>query len=241
MNKEQSRQSLNNSGVVFDVGDTILSVDPIRRKALSQLAENIPSNRRMQIINQILQDFDDLARKERYNNHLFGIPTSMFEYSICKHLGKSTIEAQVFSSIYRQKVRALLKPNTRINTMLSHLRSRGAKIGVLTNGTTEGMVDVIRLIGVANYCDVLGISQTISFVKPEPEAFQWMSNALGIPPGRLIMVGNDLDSDILGATASGWKAIWVNGSQSIAPTTVPCLQSSDLYKISIIVQRLLEV
>ena len=46
--------------------------------------------------------------------------------------------------------------------------------------------------------------------KPTPAFFEWILEDLDLPPSRAIMVGDDLDSDIIGALANGLGAVWNN-------------------------------
>lgn len=47
--------------------------------------------------------------------------------------------------------------------------------------------------------------------KPEPHLFREAANRLGIAPGRLVMVGDQLETDIAGATAAGSASALLSG------------------------------
>jgi HAD superfamily hydrolase (TIGR01459 family) len=47
--------------------------------------------------------------------------------------------------------------------------------------------------------------------KPHLPVFRALEAALGLPPQRLLMVGDSLEHDIAGAKAAGWDAVFVRG------------------------------
>jgi putative hydrolase of the HAD superfamily len=44
--------------------------------------------------------------------------------------------------------------------------------------------------------------------KPSPEFFRAVLADLGLPPGQVIMVGDSLEGDVLGAVRAGLRAVW---------------------------------
>ncbi len=61
--------------------------------------------------------------------------------------------------------------------------------------------------------------------KPSHEFYALALKSLGLEPGEVIMVGDDLDNDVAGAQAVGMKAILVRTGKSPAPT---CKSKPDL-------------
>lgn len=46
--------------------------------------------------------------------------------------------------------------------------------------------------------------------KPSPEFFGYILNDLGLDQSRVFMVGDDFDSDVIGAVKCGLRAVWYN-------------------------------
>jgi len=235
----KNNRLLDSFGVVFDIGDTLIPIDELRFRAVSRILVGASEPQKADIVSRLFSEFDKAADQRRYNNFLFGLPGKAFEASIARNLGKDQVAALVFGSRYRQEIRNLLKPDRRTIATLNGLRRKGMKIGILSDGTVEEMADTIRLLGIANYCTAVGISEALRAVKPESKAFKWMSESLEIPAHRLVMVGDDLTADIRGALSAGWKAIWVDGKHEAAPTGVPCLARSRFGRIPTLVEGLL--
>lgn len=47
--------------------------------------------------------------------------------------------------------------------------------------------------------------------KPHRPVFDALASALGVPPHRILMVGDSLEHDVAGARAAGWRTLFVQG------------------------------
>lgn len=56
-------------------------------------------------------------------------------------------------------------------------------------------------------CQHCFVSSAVGHVKPESEFYRAITDALCIPPARLLMVGDDFENDYLGARRCGWQAL----------------------------------
>ncbi len=52
--------------------------------------------------------------------------------------------------------------------------------------------------------------KNVGHKKPSPEFFDYILKDLGLTTGQVIMVGDNYEIDVLGANASGIRAIWFN-------------------------------
>ena len=93
---------------------------------------------------------------------------------------------------------------------LASLRSRGVKLGLITNGDSEGQRLKINTFELAAYFDCILIEGENGFGKPEPEVYELALKRLGIGPEEAWMVGDNLVWDIEAAQKAGIKAIWVD-------------------------------
>ena len=85
-------------------------------------------------------------------------------------------------------------------------RGNGLRIGVLTNGNTVQQNAKLAAIGLADLVDVVCTSEALGFSKPAPEAYQRTCEALGADPSDVLMIGDNLELDVLGAQAAGLSA-----------------------------------
>jgi len=90
------------------------------------------------------------------------------------------------------------------------LRSRGLKIGILTNGPSELQRGKLRRIGIDDEVDAVAVSEEIGVSKPDPEAYTKAIAMLGLQPNEVAMVGDHVVNDVAGALAAGLAAaVWV--------------------------------
>jgi putative hydrolase of the HAD superfamily len=90
------------------------------------------------------------------------------------------------------------------------LRRQGLKIGILTNGPSELQRRKLRTIGIESEVDAVAISEEIDAWKPDPEAYRKAVALLGLDPGDVAMVGDNIENDVAGALAAGLAAaVWV--------------------------------
>ncbi|HEY2158898.1 MAG TPA: HAD family hydrolase [Isosphaeraceae bacterium] len=69
----------------------------------------------------------------------------------------------------------------------------------------------------------LVISSEVGVRKPHPDFYRAACDRLGLPPGRVLCVGDDLENDVLGPRRAGLRAILLdrNGRR---PDGVPCIE-----------------
>ncbi|TCC37148.1 HAD family hydrolase [Kribbella sindirgiensis] len=85
-------------------------------------------------------------------------------------------------------------------------RSNGWRIGVLTNGSTKQQNAKLRAIGLADLIDVVCTSEELGVSKPDPRAYRRVCEALGVEPSETMMVGDNLELDVVAARAAGLTA-----------------------------------
>jgi putative hydrolase of the HAD superfamily len=109
---------------------------------------------------------------------------------------------EVFLTRYRRHWAAF--PDAR--PALEIARSNGWRIGVLTNGSTLQQNSKLAAIGLAGLMDVVSTSQSLGFSKPAAEAYHLTCEALGVEPAETLMIGDNLELDVVGARAAGLTA-----------------------------------
>jgi putative hydrolase of the HAD superfamily len=97
-----------------------------------------------------------------------------------------------------------------VRELLTDLRNRGSRLGLLTNGFTETHQEKIELLGLRPYFDTIIISDEVGMIKPDPNVFLLTCKRLSVDPQRTTMVGDRFDKDVAGAQAVGMKTLWVN-------------------------------
>lgn len=93
---------------------------------------------------------------------------------------------------------------------LRGLRSRGLRIGILSNSTNPLVIRrMICQAQLATLIDVVVVSADLGICKPAPGIFTYGLEQLGTQPNETWMVGNDLYADIHGAASVGLTSVYV--------------------------------
>lgn len=122
--------------------------------------------------------------------------------------------------------------------LLNTLRGK-MKLGIITNGFTELQQVRLERTGFRDHFDVLIISEQVGVAKPHPDIFEYALSAMGHPSReKVLMVGDNPDSDILGGLNAGLHTCWVNADNKPEPTDIkPHYKVSSLSELeSLLVQ-----
>ncbi|MBI5301374.1 MAG: HAD family hydrolase [Chloroflexi bacterium] len=100
-----------------------------------------------------------------------------------------------------------LFPDT--HATLDILRARGLRIGLISNADDEGLVfRQVQRLDLEKYLDpVVCSASDPRWRKPDPRIFHLISDAWGIAPHEIVMVGDSPRYDIIGGHRAGMRAI----------------------------------
>jgi putative hydrolase of the HAD superfamily len=87
--------------------------------------------------------------------------------------------------------------------VLTALRERGCKLGLVTNGFAATHHDKIDRLGLRERMDAFFLADEVGMVKPDPELFRHACRVLGSEPARSAMVGDRYARDVVGAHEAG--------------------------------------
>ena len=88
------------------------------------------------------------------------------------------------------------------------LNSRGFRLGIITNGSSETQWHKITKSGLAQRVDTVTVSGDIGIKKPDAAIFEHTLGELDVLPENAIMVGDHPGQDIAAAKSTGLRTIW---------------------------------
>lgn len=101
--------------------------------------------------------------------------------------------------------------------LLNALKGR-VKMGIITNGFTALQQARLERTGFLGVFDLLVISEQVGYAKPHPAIFDYALTQMGNPAReRVLMVGDNPDSDILGGINAGLATCWLNADNRAQP------------------------
>jgi putative hydrolase of the HAD superfamily len=130
------------------------------------------------------------------------------------------------------------------------LRSRGFRLGLISNtGRTPGSAlrEILRRLGLGDALDAMVFSNEHGHCKPARSIFEELRDALDVPFGEIVFVGDNLYADVHGAQRCGMRAVHfdppVRGTAVAPPfahdlTIVPDATIRDLRELPGVIERL---
>jgi len=104
----------------------------------------------------------------------------------------------------------------------------GFRLGLLSN-TQSFDLDFLRREGLVTMMDGICLSCDCGLLKPDPAIFRLAAERMGLPPGKVLMVGDRPDDDIEGALGAGMSAVLLDRSRVVSGgdpgTGVPVIDS----------------
>ncbi len=119
--------------------------------------------------------------------------------------------------------------------LLESLHGR-ARMGMITNGFGELQQIRLERTGLAHHFELVVVSEVVGVAKPHPDIFRYALERMGNPaPDKVLMVGDNPDTDIFGGIQAGLDTCWVNWHGKPAPPgIVPDYQVSELAELELL-------
>ena len=95
--------------------------------------------------------------------------------------------------------------------VLQQLKSLDVKLGVISN-FDDRAYSVMRSLGILQFFDAVTLSSETGYSKPDPQIFHFAVRALGVPPGEILVVGDNLRDDVEAALQAGLTALLIDRS-----------------------------
>lgn len=113
---------------------------------------------------------------------------------------------------------------------LDYLKTNYA-LHIITNGFSESQKVKIAGSGLQTYFQTVIISDEHNLIKPEIEIFRLAENLAGAETQDCVMIGDSLESDMVGAKNAGWDAIYFNESKQHAHEGISISSLKELIKL----------
>ena len=102
-----------------------------------------------------------------------------------------------------------------VTELMEGLRSAGKRIFLLSNAQESFTMPELEELGLLRYFDGIMISSEERVCKPQKQFFDRLMEKYQLEPSECLMVGNDKNSDMLGAKGAGIDGLYIH--QEISP------------------------
>jgi putative hydrolase of the HAD superfamily len=98
-----------------------------------------------------------------------------------------------------------LFPNTK--DCLNTLKREGYQLHIITNGFKEVQFIKLECAEIRSFFDVIVCSEMVGYNKPDKRIFEYALELTNAKPHESVMIGDDLEVDILGANRVGMQSV----------------------------------
>jgi putative hydrolase of the HAD superfamily len=95
------------------------------------------------------------------------------------------------------------------------------KLGLVTNGPSWTQRPKIEQFRLAEYLDLLIVSEEVGVAKPDPAIFRLALDQLQVAPHETLFVGDSIEFDMRGAIAACLPFVWMNPRGDPLPPDLP--------------------
>ena len=92
---------------------------------------------------------------------------------------------------------------------LKKIKSKGYKIGLITNGSHELQYKKLGMLELTDLFDEIIVSGDTPYQKPDERIFLMMAEKMGVEPSEMMYVGDHPLNDVEGSRKAGCVSVWV--------------------------------
>lgn len=178
----------------FDLDGTLIFSSTNRQSILDQTTKEVGVSR--------------ISRGEYINAHrergVHDTRSPIFESLICE----DEADPERLATVYRNLINKSIVPLESINKTIQELKE-DYEIGLLTNGPSVAQQEKLEVLGWTDLFDAIQIGGDLGIGKPDIRAFQSLLKALEREPSETIFVGDEIETDIIGASNAGMHVLQV--------------------------------
>lgn len=242
--KEKAENNI--KAVIFDLGYTLIYFnDDFQAVAYNSyliLADHLISAGLKLDRLAFADRFGELMRRyyTQRENDLLEQPVHLLVNKVLKELGWSDLDKeQVVSALHQMYLYSekywQLEPET--HAVLQKLIDAGYSLGLISNASDAWDVNnLIDAHGLRPYFKIILISAAEGIRKPDRRIFERAAQRLETGLSEMVMVGDTLTADILGAHRSGMKAVWISkhveDTRSLLGTSPELIPDAEIKNLS---------
>lgn len=200
--------------ILFDLDDTLTSrKTTLKRFAIGYL-EDFKTHLEM--------DVEVFAHElERTDGHGYRPRPEMFGALLKSLPWKITPTQDEFLSYWVNTFPRFVLPMSGMLETLQRLKSRGFKLGIITNGHSfqqQTKIDVLKIRGLF---DTILVSAEVNLRKPDAGIYQLALEKLQLEAKDVWMVGDHVLNDVLGARSAGLTGVWLRHEARVWDSNEP--------------------
>ena len=194
--------------VLIDIDDTIFDFEKCSKNAFKKTLKKLDLFYEEKDFSYFNKVNDILWTKQKLGN--INIEEVFIERSsMMSEYFELDIEKEIFNNLFVEFLYDEIEMIDEVEGLLSYLSDK-YQIFAASNGVYDMQVNRIKKSNLDKYFDEIFVSDKIGFEKPDKRFFQKIIDITKYSNKDLIMIGDSIKSDIIGAKNSNIKSIYFN-------------------------------
>ena len=123
---------------------------------------------------------------------------------------KTKLELELLNQAFFAAMTEICKPLEGAISLIQSLKNK-SRLGIITNGFSVLQEARLTRTELKAHFEILVMSEHVGVGKPHPGIFEHALTLMGNPtPSKVLMVGDNIDADILGGINAGFDTCWIN-------------------------------
>lgn len=207
---------MSHKAVLFDLGGTLVKtadIPDIFRRILEIYGVKVTANQILEAHKANENNVDALEGQLKMGKQFW----DKWNQTVVESIGiqqNSRFLGERISELWWDYADLTLYPD--VEETLIILKSKGIKIGIVTNGFRYDYEQILEKLGLSDQFEVVVGADTCNCGKPDTEIFLYAVDKLGLEPREVVFVGNEYRYDYLGATRAGLKPLMIDREDKIS-------------------------
>ncbi len=205
--------------ILFDLDDTLISFEGVSEKAWEKCCTDFTCNSvfdftKDQLLSVLKKTrtwyWSDPLRHKIGRENMINARREIIKLALAELCINDINLSNKFADQYSacQDDMVCLFPNT-IET-LTELKTCGIRMGLITNGSSEGQRAKLKRFGLIDFFEIILIDQEIGYGKPDPKIYKHALSLLNLLCNDVWMVGDNLIWDVQAPQSVGIYSVWNN-------------------------------
>jgi putative hydrolase of the HAD superfamily len=192
-------------GVLFDLDHTLTDREKSFRKMAERMRKHYSKDLRPCSSEDLLtafQRFDGRGYRDR----------DKFCGDLCTHLPwKNPPKLADLMKFWSDNFPHCAVESDGAKNMLEEFRSRGLRLGVVSNGNGPSQNIKVDILGFRPFLEFVLVSGEVGVNKPDERMYQLALDTIKLPPGQVVFVGDHPLNDVIIPQRLGMSAVWISG------------------------------
>ena len=220
--------------IVFDLDDTLWPCMPTIHYAEKILYQWLEQNFPRITDRHNPEEMIESRKQFTLRDERFAIDLSLLRYEFLQQLAyeagydSKVVSKAGFDIFYEARQQVEFYED--VLPCLERLHKR-YRLGAITNGNAN-----IGRVGLGHLMEHSVSASELKIAKPDKLIFHKLVERFGVPPGRVLYVGDHPEIDVIGSQNAGLQAVWINREYNAWPENLakPGHQISNLHELELL-------